>query len=704
MRKISLLLLTMLIFAAALTAVPKPSLGSVGNILIDAIEPPSPAISVQAGGDVKLYFGKVDFSGGQVTLYFSRNGGSALDVVNDKAYGPTFLVAKIRDTNIDTTTYPGYSVGFDWINGSIPKQYAGGQWFIKAYDGQTAAVAVTDRPITVTCKLEVTPTWGPGQAAITLKGYGFTPASQVSGNHVNLSYYRTWASPIGYVTFATFITIDENGQFTYSMNAPDAGKVISDPGNQSRDATTVTFRAVEKPGYTTVDFTEYHRGLIQVGAQKQKYLTYLFGNTTDFCALGVNVKVKGDLTIVGNYFHPGELRILWDGTTVVATTSANGTGYFKVTIQIPITKIGCHKIVIDDTKIKFHFCVYVIPTVVLTPDEGVPCQNVQVTAEGFGFTASTADKKYHVNVTWSYIDVKEGSTMELATKLLVDTNGYWTFTFTLPHAHGGEQTVSAVENDTAGTSASAIFTVLPGVKVTPSTFSNDGETIVEFTGCGLKYDVFYNLLIDEKDFYACDSSGWTVYFMDSGKGDFILKMLAAGFDETPKLHRVCLYEVEDEYILPKLVAYTTFTVTSELNKPVLDRLTEVESNLTIQLSDLSTQLSDVESNLTIQLTSVSTYAQNAASSAASAATNALAAKTAADSAASAASSANTNALAAKTAADSAASNASAAKTAADSAASNASGALTAIYAAIVLSLIAALASIVAVITLQRKVA
>jgi len=699
MRKISLLLLAILISAIALSAAPKPTLGSTGNILIETKDSPSPAVSVQAGGKVSLYFGGVTFSGGQVRLYFSRDGSSALDTVNDKAYGPTFIVAHIRAAGVDTTTYSGYSVGNNWINGSIPKEYAGGEWYIKGYDGQTAAVAVTDRPLTVTLLLEVTPTSGPGQAAITLKVWG---ASTVSGNHVNLSYYQSWGTT-GNKTIATFLAVDVNGQLTYSMTAPDAGKAVTPGGNQSRAYTIVQFTAKDKVGRDVADFTEYHRGLMQVDGKRQLYLTWLFGNNTDFAVAGplhVDVKVLGSLIIAGNYFHPGTVTIKWDGTTVVGTTSANGTGFFNVTITVPITKIGPHNIIIDDTKIVFNISVNVVPTVVLTPNKGVPCENVEVTAEGYGFTASTADVKYHVNVTWHMIDWGTKENKTLISKLLVNTNGYWKFTFTLPHAHGGYNKVVAVENDTAGTTVYAIFTVLPGVKVTPNVFSNNG-TIIKITGCGLKYATWYDLLIDNvKDFYTADYSGWTVYFMDSGNGDFSLDLLAAGFNEKVAKHGVALYELQSKYELPKLVAYTTFTVTSEEETAIMDKLDEISDAIsdldayitssTTGLPSIKTLLTAVQtavadarsalstqiSGLSTQLTSIESYAQDAATKATSASTSASSAATAA----------------------------AAAKTAAEGAQSATATISTAVYGAIVLSLIAALASIVAVITLQKKVA
>ncbi len=96
-------------------------------------------------------------------------------------------------------------------------------------------------------------------------------------------------------------------------------------------------------------------------------------------------------------------------------------------------------------------------------------------------------------------------------------------------------------------------------------------------------------------------------------------------------------------------------------------------------------------------TAAGTKADAAASAATAAGTAANAAKTSADAATAAATSAGTKADAAKTAAD-------AAKTAADSAAAAANGLTTLVYAAIGASLIAALAAIVALMQISRKIA
>jgi hypothetical protein len=380
---------------------------------------------------------------------------------------------------------------------------------------------------------------------------------------------------------------------------------------------------------------------------------------------------------------------------------ANGTGFFNITVTIPVTKIGYHNIIIDDTKIKFNFSVNVIPTIVLTPNKGVACTTLTVVAEGYGFTASTDTVKYHVNVTWYYIDWDLMTTKDLVTKLLVDTNGYWKFSFILPHSHGGENYVYAYENDTVHTTVYAIFTALPGIKVTPSTFSNNG-TIVTISGCGLKYDTWYDLCLDNaKNFYAVSdryfSAGAPIFFMDSGNGDYSFEFVAAGLDPKPENHVVALYEGQSDYQLNKLVAYALFKVTSPSDTAIMDKLDDIataiddldtfvrsdSSSIHTMITAVQTAVANAEDTLSAQisglstrLTSIETYAQTAATAAASASSAATAASTAATGA----------------------------KTAAEAASATTSTISTAVYGAIVLSLIAALASIVAVITLQKKVA
>jgi hypothetical protein len=158
---------------------------------------------------VPLYFGNVTWSGGTVDLYLSSDGYASLTIPGDVRYGPTFSVALIKGGTPDSTTYSGYTVGMDWINGTIPTtlDIPGGNYYVKAFDGATAAVAVTDNYLTINATFEVVPSYGPGQAAIDLKGYAL-PANDLA----NLSYN----DGSGWTTIQDLVPADDLGRFVYS--------------------------------------------------------------------------------------------------------------------------------------------------------------------------------------------------------------------------------------------------------------------------------------------------------------------------------------------------------------------------------------------------------------------------------------------------------------------------------------------------------
>jgi hypothetical protein len=806
-RKLSLLLLALLASAVAGSLVPAPALGSTGNIHINKTTAPSAVVDAKLGSTtISLYFGDVIWSGGTINLYISTNGYSSLSST-DIAYGPTFSVAILQTSAKDTTTYKGYSIGYYWINGTVPTtlHVPGGHYYIKAFDGSTAAVAVTDNYINIVASLQVVAvskawgynaSYGPGQASILLNGYGL-PA----GGFANMTYVTSLA-PTTVVKVFTLYQANSTGEFSYAMIAPDMKQAAAN-GTQTEKFDTITFTmnvastVAPKTQTDTGTFIEGERGLKQVKGVETKTSASLpvvvpvgqvYGNGTNFATDSVsqvNVTVTGSLIIAGKWFHPGSLTFLWDTASATATGAvANATGWFNATITVPITSKGKHTVTINEGKDVFLLYVNVIPTLTLTPSQGVPCTSLTVTAQGYAFTASTSKKTYVVNATWYWTDWSQ-TTASKATTLLgknivVDTYGTFSFTFTLPHAAGGpDNLVEALENDTTakptipftlptvlpvpseGTWAYANFTVKPGVKVTPSSFANDGS-IVAISGCGLRYGWYYDLLIDNaKDFYSGDSVGWTKYFQGDGKGDFSVNIVAAGFDPTLDNHVVALYELTTTGRLPTLVAtptgsanpysYALFQVTSttsavaklgsistaiaNLDKnlgsnstSILAKLATIQSSISTLQTNVTTQISGLSSTLASILSyaqSASTAATSAATAATAAQTAATAAQTAATAASTAATGAQTAATGAQTAATGAQTAATAASTSAASAASSAASAATAatgaqtaaqaasatastistcVYAVIVLSLVAALASIFAVIILQRKVA
>lgn len=408
---------------------------STGNVLINTTIAPSGLHVIDIGGSVNLYFGGVTWSGGQVGLYLSKDGYSSLSS-DDVRYGPSFTVAKIKSSTVDSTTYEGYVVGRNWINGTIPKtvRVSGGNYFIKAFDGTSTAVSVTDNYITIRAAFEVVPSYGPGRAPIELKGYALPP-----NDYANLSYN----DGSGWKTIYNLYPADEEGRFTYVMTAPDLAQALP-AGLRTESYTAITFRLIVNGTRQTLVYTfnEYKRGLKQVYSSISFNAIapsgLLYGNDTNFVPDGLYIKVKSTLTITGKWFSPGTVNILWDGAREIGNATADENGVFKTTVTVPLTSEGLHYLLIRDAGVRFMFKAYCLPFVDVRPpvaDAG-PDQTVNedtlVTLDGSRSTDDIGIDSY----LWTFTDV--------TTKTLTGISP--TYTFTTP----GTYIITLKVTDVAG--------------------------------------------------------------------------------------------------------------------------------------------------------------------------------------------------------------------------------------------------------------
>jgi len=577
-------ILALLITTALAAFFPLAVKASTGYILIETTTAPSSPTQVPAGGTVSLYFGRVTFSGGQFYLVWSKDGFSQISS-GDFKYTPTFKVADLFSSK--PTTVDSYTIGNGWVNGSIPKDIAGGEYYVKAFDGSATSVAVTDNVIIVTAAFEVVPSWGPGGRAISLKGYAFT-----ANNYVNLSYWDPVAGEE--VTIKNLYPTNEKGQFVYNMVAPDL-KVVVDPGEQpiTSFTKTIIFYALDNKTGESYSFNwdEYPRGLIQVDDVTTTDEYHIFGNETDF-SLTVKLGVGDKLIVAGNYFYPGNVTLWFEGSKYLGSVLANGTGFFNTTVTIPVTSVGSHPILLKDANnFRFAFYISVVPTLVLEPKEG-PVGTV-VTAKAYGFPANSA-----VYIYWFEIELGDGTYYWMA-NATTGADGQFNVTvkFTVPHTYGGVHQVWAVDTyldketgDISGTEiAERDFKVLPTLKIVPATFANDGSLVTVY-GTGLDPTVGYTPNIDNR-LLGVDPQNWdypsSVYANKTG--DLELKFVAAGF--TPGLHVFSMYaggELEPTFLL--------FTVTgvSPDAQAVLDQLKSISD----KISTLSNSVDSVKSTLT----------------------------------------------------------------------------------------------------------
>jgi len=576
MSKIKTTILLTILLASTFTAFLPFAKASTGGIVI--VDPAYPH-EIEAGGTVELDFSGVSWSGGQFYLVWSADGYSQISS-GDFKFTPVFRVVDLLASA--WTTVGDYEIGFSTVIGPIPKEIAGGEYYIKAFDGSATSVAVTTAPLIILPSFEVVPAWGPGGRSIQLKGYAFT-----ANNYVNLSYWDPVAGEEK--TIKKLYATDSKGKFVYSMTAPDLKLLIDDDGEQLVEdyIETITFYALDnKTDYlTSFDWDEYPRGLIQVDDITADWEDgYLFGNATYFNDdYGLEVEVFEKLVVAGNYFYPGNVTFWFDGSTYLGFATANQTCFFNATVTIPETSVGEHYILIKDAGIRFVLYLDVIPTLILEPSEG-PVGTV-VTVKAYGFPQKILvliwwyEKSYGEDEWYNFVNGTTG------------TNGKFNVTvkFTVPHAYGGEHVVAAYDIDDEWI-AETTFTVTPTLWIEPSTFTNDGSLVTVY-GTGFDPTIGYTPNIDN-NYLGVDPQNWdypsSVYA--NATGDLELKFVAAGF--AAGKHVFSMYaggELEPSFIL------FTVTGTSPDTQAILAKLNATSVDLSAKLTSLTNSVGSLSS-------------------------------------------------------------------------------------------------------------
>ena len=200
--------------------------------------------------------------------------------------------------------------------------------------------------------------------------------------------------------------------------------------------TTLSFELIDNNNGnsydTTVPYTEWRRGLTQVGNMSA---TGLYGNGTDLSTASF-VQNGQSLVVAGKWFSPGTASLLWDNTISLGTATIDGTGSFNATVTVPTTPAGQHTLTINDGT---SFCVNItrLPTVANDYDGLWHSNNVTINL--------TPD----FNVTQTYYRINNGLTQNVSAsgQPVITTEGnnntleYWstwdiygTGLMELPHA------------------------------------------------------------------------------------------------------------------------------------------------------------------------------------------------------------------------------------------------------------------------------
>jgi archaellum component FlaC len=609
MKTRSLLLIALLIASPLLTVAVIPVFASTGKIYYPEAVP----LNVKAGESVTLNFTKVTWSGAQFYLHWETDGLSQISsspVTNSRYAGPfdvnnvTQMAVSTYEFDVDVVggqffdSNQTYTVGYGWVNGSIPFKTAGGDHWVKAFDGAATSVAVSDK-IVVLPAIKVKPSSGPAGYELTITGSAYTANAKVN---LTMTYtdYEGGASPKS-KKFTANITTGSMGDFTYMWDAAELH--ISSMG--------FTDRPINIRGYDyssgredTVTFDEMRRQFLRIISfdTSDNVLTDL--GTGDHNGLGSGVSVNGqvsaDIQIKGGYFNPsGSLTFYWDYDktsrfTVSATYSSalNGTGFYNATIVVPVTTRGSHVVGVVDASWSWNFTVNVGTTLVLSPTKG--SIGTQVTATGYGYTPDEKVTLWYFGY-WGTTTEKQHNVTNANVE--VGDDGTWSMVFTIKNDFGGNHEVNG---STPSESATANFRILPTLVVVPGSSPADGSVLTA-VGTGFMNEQEYALLIDNSLAWPLDDAD----MRGNGTGYLAFEFFAVG---APGTHVVAIYLDDNESYDPSTEitpeAYALYTITGYTadTNAILQKIAELRiyvgdfvSKYTADISALKVDLAAIKS-------------------------------------------------------------------------------------------------------------
>ena len=574
----------------------------------------------------------VGLSGSQFNIYFSQDGYSLIspgDVEYAKALTTVDLSQPLSlNTNVTVTNaylaggkatfWLGLLGGSSYIIGPIPFTILADYKYIKIWDGESA-IAVAEQPIIVLPALSLSPTSGPAGTSVTLSGVALSASTLY-----NITYGGVDSTAAAQVTTTT------NGTFAYTWTIED----LCDDSNEL--ITISVFNNATGAPIGNVNFIEYGREILSaVSPIDSSWTSGPYGNNT----VDIDVNVLKPLNFEVNYFNPTvPVNVVIDGTTV-DTFNTNTTGYYNETITVPVLSLGDHYLVLSNGGCLFNMTIDVQPSLIVTPDSGPIGTNVTFTCYGFqpGFVALY----YWTDDVCTF---SEGYNWLANATVGADGQFNVTVPWTIPSYPGGELWIYAystfVDNYTgSGEIASTYFTVTPSLVATPSSVAANGS-IITITGTGLMRHTAYTIDIDNQAFavpnFYSYTYGWDPmgsYYPGAGVvqyassvvwaddcGNLAIQLVAAGF--RPGEHVVALYAaIPNSYGYfswdsgtfsgrgfgnYSLNAYVLFTVTTENDTEVNAIVTSMNSTFAAQLQTMGAQITSIQNDVATITTNTGT--------------------------------------------------------------------------------------------------
>ena len=547
-----------------------------------------------------------------------------------------------------------FTVGNGWINGTVPYMVQGGiDYWLKVTDVNpkttpsipSSDVGVSTNRIQFRGSFYMTPESGAPNTPVTVSGYAL-PA--------DMTYNITQND--AFVANVSVVTHNESGWiwtgFTYTFPIVDLKNKVECEGEWDYEDLplyeTVTVSIIDEDANTVASFgfDQYYR---EVFVDNDAWVCYADNGDSSWlaphgCYYGCDsscslIFYTGEQYNVSLWFFPynGQASIYLNSTLVAQNIALNGSGAVAdYTITIPQIPSGNYTFrVIDNNNVEYNFtvCVIQIPTITFDPNKG-GCGD-QVTLKFVNMADWVGE---YVTVWFDYTPAY----YEVDTDLVMLANftvpsSSFQITVTVPHSAGGPRYVFL--GDINGTPLTygpmdewidTYFTVTPKVWVDPASFSNDGATFWVY-GCGFLvsrygpdddnwyyeyslddpyeyYNVKYWVAVDNQ-FIAVGSG--TGQVAANYTGDIAVQLVKAGF--RPGMHTVSFYikdrcDIYDYYDYTEygtvagnfpIYAYATFNVATTGDLVVGDLMNYMNSSF----SSLNAKLVAIEGDIaTVQTT------------------------------------------------------------------------------------------------------
>jgi hypothetical protein len=291
---------------------------------------------------------------------------------------------------------------------------------------------------------------------VTINGYNFT-----ANKWVDISYDGTYVHIYVDGTYRDDVDTDEDGYFIVTFTIPESYKGTHEVLAEDQEHKSASTNFTVKPGLTVSP---------------------------------VEGPVGTNVTVQGHGFAKNETRIelryylnSTNSNPIPGNITANATGNWQWSFQIPVSAMGGHKIDAQGASSSLaqvrDVFFEVTPGISLDKSTGSPGENITVTGSGF-----SANDRY-IRILFA------GKEVNAEIRVDADDEGYWQKGFEVPDMPTGTYNVTVYGESTPKAAITALsFKIEPGIVLSPS--AGHVDTNLTVTGGGFAANKDVNIMYD----------------------------------------------------------------------------------------------------------------------------------------------------------------------------------------------------------------